>query len=48
MNIVPHLFMIASLAGLVAASGCAEPDKRVSAFTGDGAFDRDLLVAREA
>ena len=38
--------MIASLAGLVAASGCAEPDKRVSAFTGDGAFEIRLDTER--
>ena len=43
---VGRILWIASLVGLAAASGCSEPDRRVSSFTDDGAFEIRLEAER--
>ena len=41
-----HILRIACLVGLAAASGCSDPDKQVSSFTDDGAFEIRLEAER--
>ena len=41
-----HILRIACLVGLTAASGCSDPDKQVSSFTDDGAFEIRLEAER--